>query len=1215
MTKSVYRPDLEAEKTIKAFIRNLITVLPRKLGTPELIPGCEVIALDPFATGVLPRQITVTINEYHQFVTYRGTPTLAVGDLVLVAHFREADLYEVVGVSGSGGSITPADLLLGVWVFDVSLALLTQFVTINGALAYGPLAAGDYVLIGPGTYDEAITLVNGVIITEMVPGSVIINLTTANVAVTTVGGGYLQVKEIRVTRANNNIRAVNATHGAGDCTIIAELIRAQNAGTGSTIGVNQTGAGNLFVFANDAQASGGDSEVLGAACDAGVQIIYANCLAENGAAFYSVGAECDGGTQTIYGDCTAIDDDAVYGAVCAGSGTQVIRGHCTATSAAGGSDAFAANCVNVGSTQTVYGQCTAQADNEVYGAEAFQSTQTIYGHCFATAIAGGGSSFGARSRADAVQIVWGNCTATGGGTSIGAYLQTWAGTPTQSVNGDVTGDFYGAQCETGTQTITNGRATGATADLRRTGGTMQIFSVQHDTVAGTITWLDGTSLQSLRQYAQGLIMYGGAADWTVLAHPAAANRVLQSTATEIAWSANAVTFPAAGAVPVGTGAATQVAYWTGVNVLAGDPGMTYNAGTDTLTLAGGLTLTGGAAAVITVNDNVANAMTLIDAGGLEYLRVISTNAQPSVVFNENQDDIDFRVEGNTTTHLIYADAGIDAVGIGTTPFAGLRLNIGGKTRVGGNLVVTGWILGAVNNVSSFQLTDTAGAGRIVLFLDANDDVWIGPTGSPAGTDTVLRFNAGNGTAMVVLESGFGGIGTVAPDRRWHMETNNADTNVTDFVQRLSHVTSGAAAANFGTGTEHELEDAGGNNRIAATFETYWTNPAAANFSAAYEINVVSNTAMLDMVRMDGLNTQPAVVWNEGGADIDHRWEAVGVDPALFIQGSDGYVGIGIIPTAHLDVQDVTVDTTAAYVGLRANHIKTAGVTDHNDFMIGLQGIMDIDQVGGVVGDTYGCTSISRLSNGTIGAAPASLRSMYGFRARADLNRGTITGNAYGVYAEIDQEAANTIAGDANVLHLIGDFDGTVTGTSHMLYLDERDGVDYGIYQNGTAPSSLGGDFYWHGDGSGLLFGSMYAAAEIIVPIAAANPVEVENAAQDGWTAGELNGVTFPGGGTEHYLTITVAGRYEIIWNMSFHIATGAGSAIHGGVMIDGVAVRDNGEAHRDVANINDTGNMGAPCIADLPNGTEEISLWIINDNSNDVHVMHTTVTVKQIGGT
>lgn len=51
---------------------------------------------------------------------------------------------------------------------------------------------------------------------------------------------------------------------------------------------------------------------------------------------------------------------------------------------------------------------------------------------------------------------------------------------------------------------------------------------------------------------------------------------------------------------------------------------------------------------------------------------------------------------------------------------------------------------------------------------------------------------------------------------------------------------------------------------------------------------------------DGLASS-TTVWNEQGLDIDYRWESSGVDPALFLQGSDGFLGIGLTsPTFMID---------------------------------------------------------------------------------------------------------------------------------------------------------------------------------------------------------------------------------------------------------------------------------------------------------------------------
>lgn len=48
---------------------------------------------------------------------------------------------------------------------------------------------------------------------------------------------------------------------------------------------------------------------------------------------------------------------------------------------------------------------------------------------------------------------------------------------------------------------------------------------------------------------------------------------------------------------------------------------------------------------------------------------------------------------------------------------------------------------------------------------------------------------------------------------------------------------------------------------------------------------------IEYLRVVSTDTQPAVVFNDGGADVDHRWEASGQANALFIRGSDGKIGI------------------------------------------------------------------------------------------------------------------------------------------------------------------------------------------------------------------------------------------------------------------------------------------------------------------------------------
>ena len=165
-----------------------------------------------------------------------------------------------------------------------------------------------------------------------------------------------------------------------------------------------------------------------------------------------------------------------------------------------------------------------------------------------------------------------------------------------------------------------------------------------------------------------------------------------------------------------------------------------------------------------------------------------------------------------------------------------------------------------------------------------------------------------------------------------------------------------------------------------------------------------------------------------------------------------------------------------------------------------------------------------------------------------------------------------------------------------------------------------GGLHFVGTGSGKVFGVMYIpGTDIVVSISDANPTEIKDdgttSLNDGWSVGELNEVTFPTGGTEHYLTVPEAGKYTVMWSLSGHTGSGGSTTIHAGVMIDGVALRDEGEAHRDVSNFNDNGNVASVVVIDCPNGTEQISLFCAVGNSNDFHAVHGTVVIEQIAGT
>ncbi len=166
-----------------------------------------------------------------------------------------------------------------------------------------------------------------------------------------------------------------------------------------------------------------------------------------------------------------------------------------------------------------------------------------------------------------------------------------------------------------------------------------------------------------------------------------------------------------------------------------------------------------------------------------------------------------------------------------------------------------------------------------------------------------------------------------------------------------------------------------------------------------------------------------------------------------------------------------------------------------------------------------------------------------------------------------------------------------------------------------------GDLFFAGT-AGLIYGHMDIPAAAVVTVdtsATGNPVEVKDdgtaSANDGWTSSYQNGVTFAVSNL-HYQTVTFAGTYEVIWDMSPATAAGAGTLIHGGITIDSTTFqRGNGEGHAHVFNANDNIQINGVGTVDCPNGNEEISLWITNDQNQKTIIEHGNMRIQLIGGT
>jgi len=128
-------------------------------------------------------------------------------------------------------------------------------------------------------------------------------------------------------------------------------------------------------------------------------------------------------------------------------------------------------------------------------------------------------------------------------------------------------------------------------------------------------------------------------------------------------------------------------------------------------------------------------------GGVERLEIGSSE----VVFNDGSNDVDFRVESNGNTHMLFVDGGNDRVGIGTSAPASL-LDVHTTTE---------------GNVARFRASDDVRYLQISSFnAGANGSGYDFDATSGSGA---LSFSTGGSERLRILSDGNLGLGTSSPD--------------------------------------------------------------------------------------------------------------------------------------------------------------------------------------------------------------------------------------------------------------------------------------------------------------------------------------------------------------------------------------------------------------------------------------------------------------------
>ena len=141
------------------------------------------------------------------------------------------------------------------------------------------------------------------------------------------------------------------------------------------------------------------------------------------------------------------------------------------------------------------------------------------------------------------------------------------------------------------------------------------------------------------------------------------------------------------------------------------------------------------------------------------------------------------------------------------------------------------------------------------------------------------------------------------------------------------------------------------------------------------------------------------------------------------------------------------------------------------------------------------------------------------------------------------------------------------------------------------------------------YGSMYNDnADYTVVISGAG---VDTEVDGGFTVGSLNQITFP---DDHYLQVSIAGKYLAMWSMSCLTASVANKTVEGFIMINGTRFAQ-GTSHAEVSpgGSNRPETIQGTAILNL-SVDDQISLGLHNhDDETDIVVNHASLSLVRIG--
>jgi hypothetical protein len=229
----------------------------------------------------------------------------------------------------------------------------------------------------------------------------------------------------------------------------------------------------------------------------------------------------------------------------------------------------------------------------------------------------------------------------------------------------------------------------------------------------------------------------------------------------------------------------------------------------------------------------------------------------------------------------------------------------GALTVAGGIGIGGSVYAAINSTSApvvtyensgiygawYDLKSTDTGGRTYRVQSTGGSAGEGP-----GKFLIADATGAAAVRLTIDSSGNISIGTSTPDRKFHVEQDDATTNAVSYVERLTHTSSGTPAIGIGAGLEFEVETAAATNKVGATVEAKATNVTTSSEAFTLDAKQMTANALQESFGLSFLMRCPGAQSYTNGTSAQAWFAAANAGARLEASTSYEFEGLLMLTT-------------------------------------------------------------------------------------------------------------------------------------------------------------------------------------------------------------------------------------------------------------------------------------------------------------------------------